>query len=118
MLPAVGPVGPIFCLQNEFLIWQIRKGGRHILSAILHAGIDNILWLQEFQTPGSYALWTIFTNFGGTYYLYMVPALLWVVDYRLGLRVLLMLTATLIVNSILKEPVSYTHLTLPTICSV
>lgn len=73
------------------------------MSAILHAGIDNILWLQEFQTPGSYALWEIFTNFGGTYYLYMVPALLWVVDYRLGLRVVVVLTATLIVNSILKE---------------
>jgi len=73
------------------------------LSAILHAGIDNILWLQEFQTPGSYAFWAIFTNFGGTYYLYMVPALLWAVDYRLGLRILLVLIATLIVNSILKE---------------
>ncbi len=73
------------------------------MNGILEAGIENILWLQQFQTDRSYFFWDVFTNFGGSYYLYMVPALLWSVDYRMGLRLLLLLTATLILNSILKE---------------
>ena len=70
---------------------------------ILQSGIENILWLQQFQTEHSYELWEIFTNFGGTYYLYMVPAIVWVIDYRMGLRLLSMLTLTLVLNAILKE---------------
>jgi hypothetical protein len=56
------------------------------LNGILEAGIENILWLQQFQTAQTYVFWEVFTNFGGSYYLYLVPALLWSVDYRMGLR--------------------------------
>lgn len=73
------------------------------MNGILEAGIENILWLQQFQTAQTYVFWEVFTNFGGSYYLYLVPALLWSVDYRMGLRLLLLFTATLILNSILKE---------------
>ena len=73
------------------------------MQAILEMGIENILWMQQFQTPLTYTFWKIFTNFGGTYYLWMVPALLWCVDYRVGLRVVLMLTLTLVLNAVLKE---------------
>ena len=47
--------------------------------------------------------WEVFTNFGGTYYLFLIPVLLWCVDYRVGLRVLLVFVATLVLNAILKE---------------
>ena len=54
---------------------------------ILEAGIEFILWNQRLQTPATYGFFEIFTNFGGSYYIYMIPALLWCVDYRTGLRV-------------------------------
>ena len=70
---------------------------------ILAAGIEFILWLQRFQTPGTYAFWEVLTNFGGTYYLYMIPALLWCVDYKTGLRTLAIFTVTIVLNTALKE---------------
>lgn len=76
------------------------------MNDILKDGIEFILWIQQFQTPEAYRLWEIFTNFGGNYYLYMIPALLWCVDYRTGLRMLAVFCAALILNTALKEAFS------------
>ena len=70
---------------------------------ILAAGIEFILWIQQYQTPTTYAFWEVLTNFGGTYYLYMIPALLWCVDYKTGLRTLAIFTITIVLNTALKE---------------
>ena len=70
---------------------------------ILEAGIAFILWIQQYQTPASYHFWEIYTNFGGRYYLFMIPALLWCVDYRTGLRTIAIFIAALVVNTVLKE---------------
>ena len=66
-------------------------------------GTEFILWVQRFHSPGATSLWKVFTNFGGTYYVGMIPALLWCVDYRTGLRVLAVFTATIVLNTALKE---------------
>ena len=76
-------------------------GGR--VHEIHDVGIQFILWIQQFQTPATTRFWEIFTNFGGSYYVYMIPALLWCVDYRTGLRALAVFTATIVLNTALKD---------------
>jgi membrane-associated phospholipid phosphatase len=73
------------------------------MEAVLSSGIDTILWLQSFRSPGLDRFFEILTNFGGSYYLYLMPALLWCVDYRTGLRVLALFTLTLFLNTTIKE---------------
>ena len=73
------------------------------VQGILESGIEWIVWIQQFQTPATFRFWEIYTNFGGSYYLYLVPALLWCVDYRAGLRTLAIFTAAVVVNTALKE---------------
>lgn len=70
---------------------------------LLAAGIEFILWIQQFQTPASYRFWEIYTNFGGSYYVYTIPVLLWCVDYRTGLRMLAIFVVTLVLNTLLKD---------------
>jgi membrane-associated phospholipid phosphatase len=70
--------------------------------------IDCIVWMQQLWTlqdgtPGLYGFFQVYTNFGGAYYLYLVPLILWSVDYRMGLRVVALLVATLFLNTTIKE---------------
>lgn len=70
---------------------------------ILELGIEWIVWLQQFRTPALDHFFQVYTNFGGTDYLYTIPFVLWCLDYRLGLRLSSLFTATLFVNTTLKE---------------
>ena len=73
------------------------------LESILSAGIETILWLQSFRSPGLDRGFELLTNFGGSYYLYITPLLLWCVDYRTGVRVLAIFALTLFLNTTIKE---------------
>lgn len=73
------------------------------MDEILSAGIDLILWMQSFRSPGLDRSFEIFTNFGGSYYLYMLPLLLWCVDYRTAVRLLPIFALTLFLNTTIKE---------------
>jgi membrane-associated phospholipid phosphatase len=75
------------------------------MDSILQSGIEQILWLQAHSTPGLDAFFHQFTNFGGRYYLFMLPILIWCIDFRTGSRVLLWMAFTLFVNSLLKDAI-------------
>lgn len=70
---------------------------------ILKAGIDLIVAIQGPDLPALQRFFEVFTDFGGRHYLYLVPLLVWCVDYRLGLRVCAAMAATLFVNTTVKE---------------
>lgn len=73
------------------------------MDQILSAGIEFILFVQALGTPGTDRFFAEFTKLGSTGYLLLVPPLLWCVDPRLGMRVVLAMALTLFVNSVLKE---------------
>lgn len=73
------------------------------MDSVLQQGIELIVWIQQFQTPALNTFFEVFTNFGGTYYLYMLPLVIWCVDYRVGFRLLLLFVLTLFLNSLLKD---------------
>lgn len=65
-----------------------------------------IEWIFALQQEGPQWLWgffSVFTDFGGRHYLWLVPGLLWCVDFRTGLRVMLLMALTIVVNTALKE---------------
>lgn len=72
-------------------------------SGVLALGAELIVWLQQPDLPAVKRFFEILTNFGGSYYLYMFPLLLWAVDHRVGVRVLAVFALTLFVNTTLKE---------------
>ena len=69
---------------------------------ILAAGSEFIVWLQQFQTPTLTAIFEFITNLGGSKYLFLIPFVLWCVDYRSGLRLLAVFALSLFVNTTLK----------------
>jgi membrane-associated phospholipid phosphatase len=73
------------------------------METVLQQGIEFIVWLQQYQTAGLNAFFSYFTNFGGSYYLYMVPLVVWCVDYRMGSRLVVLFILTLFINSVLKD---------------
>jgi hypothetical protein len=73
------------------------------MDEILSAGIDLILWMQSFRSPALDRAFEISTNFGGSYYLYMLPLLLWCVDYRTAVRLIPIFALTLFLNTTIKE---------------
>ena len=48
--------------------------------------IEWIVWIQQQGGPALDRFFGVYTNFGGSYYLYLIPLVLWCVDYRMGLR--------------------------------
>jgi membrane-associated phospholipid phosphatase len=73
------------------------------MDGLLAQQIEWIVALQKLATPGLDAFFTVFTNFGGRYYLWLVPAVLWCVDRRTGTRILVLMALTLFLNTALKE---------------
>lgn len=61
-----------------------------------------ILWLQQAASPPLTHAVEIFTNFGGRWYLFTLPLVIWCVDFRLGLRLLPVFTVSLWLNALLK----------------
>lgn len=70
---------------------------------ILQAGVDLIVAIQRPDMPELHHFFEIVTGFGGRHYLYLVPLLVWCVDFRLGVRVCVAMAATLFLNTTLKE---------------
>lgn len=77
-----------------------------MINTVLALGADIIVWLQQFQGWLPNAVMRAVSATGGVGYLFLAPLLLWCVDRRLGLRVLLLMTLTLYVNTLLKELVT------------
>lgn len=72
------------------------------MESILAAGIELIVWIQASSPAGLHAFFEVFTKLGGSWYLYMVPLVLWCVHYKTGTRLALGLAITLVVNTTLK----------------
>lgn len=73
------------------------------MESLLPQQIEWIVALQGGATPPLDAFFRVFTDFGGRHYLWLVPGLLWCVDYRTGLRALVLMALTIFVNTALKE---------------
>ena len=73
------------------------------MAELLAQQIEWIVALQQYRTPGLDAFFKTFTDFGGRHYLWLVPALIWCVDFRTGVRVLPVFAFTLFLNTTLKE---------------
>lgn len=74
------------------------------METALEIGLGWIRAIQTIRTPALDALFTAFTFLGDEeFYLLLAPAIIWCVDYRLGVRlgVLLLLSGT--VNGVLKD---------------
>jgi hypothetical protein len=69
---------------------------------ILETGIEFIVWLQQYQTATSDTIFEFVTRLGGRNYLYMIPLVIWCVDYRTGLRLLTVFSLTVFINTTLK----------------
>lgn len=74
-----------------------------MIESILGWGADFIVALQQFTfVPWDFLL-RFFTWLGGMGYLFTVPLVLWCIDRRLGLRLLLMVALTMYLNTVIKE---------------
>jgi membrane-associated phospholipid phosphatase len=73
------------------------------MDALLAAQLEWMSALQQYHTPFLDASFATITKFGGSYYLFLIPAVIWCVDFRTGLRALQLVALTLFVNTAIKE---------------
>ena len=59
------------------------------MATVMAWGIALILEIQSLRTPGIDAFFRGVTQLGGVGHLWIVPALVWCLSYRMGSRVLL-----------------------------
>lgn len=71
--------------------------------SILLWGADFIVSLQQFTWWPWGGLMRFLTGLGGMGYLFLVPLVLWGVDRRLGVKLLLLLVLTMYLNTVIKE---------------
>lgn len=74
-----------------------------MIESILGWGADSIVALQQFTFWPWDALLRFLTWLGGMGYLFTVPLVLWCIDRRLGLQLLLMVALTMYLNTVIKE---------------
>lgn len=73
------------------------------MQAVMAWGIDLILWIQSMRTPASDAFFRGITHLGGQGHLWIVPALVWCLSYRIGTRVLIAMLVSAGINFGLKD---------------
>lgn len=73
------------------------------MDAVLEAGIEMIVAIQAAGSPAADGFFNVVTDLGGRHYLFLVPFLIWCVDFRLGVRVCVAMAATLFLNTSIKE---------------
>lgn len=73
------------------------------MQAVMAWGIDFILWIQSIRTPALDAFFRAVTQLGGQGHLFIVPALVWCLSYRMGARVVLAMLVSAGINFGLKD---------------
>ncbi len=73
------------------------------MSEVLNWGADVIIWAQQFQQPLVRLPLLALTWLGGTGYLMTLPLVVFALNQRTGLRLALMIAATLFLNSVIKD---------------
>jgi hypothetical protein len=73
------------------------------MDTVMAWGIDFILRVQSMRTPGSDTFFRAVTQLGGMGHLWIVPALVWSLSYRMGARVLLAMLVSAGINFGLKD---------------
>lgn len=73
------------------------------MEAVLEWGADIIVAMQQGMAPGWDLIFEPLAWLGGTGYLYLIPLVLWSLSYRQGVRILVLITLTLYLNSLLKD---------------
>jgi membrane-associated phospholipid phosphatase len=73
------------------------------MATVMAWGIALILEIQSLRTPGIDAFFRAVTQLGGVGHLWIVPALVWCLSYRMGSRVLLAMLVSAGINFGLKD---------------
>lgn len=73
------------------------------MDAVMAWGVDFILWIQSLRTPAWDAFFRDVTQLGGQGHLWIVPALVWCLSYRLGARVAVAMLVSAGINFWLKD---------------
>ena len=73
------------------------------MQAIREQGIDFILYIQSFHSPGLDQFFHAITQFGGAAYLFLIPLLVWCIAPRLGLRAALAMLVAQFLVMVLKD---------------
>jgi membrane-associated phospholipid phosphatase len=73
------------------------------MQAVMAWGIDVILWIQSMRIPVTDAFFRAVTQLGGIGHLWIVPALVWSLSYRMGARVLIAMLVSAGINFGLKD---------------
>ncbi|MFT5033733.1 MAG: membrane-associated phospholipid phosphatase [Bermanella sp.] len=73
------------------------------MSEVLNWGADVIIWAQQFQQPIVRLPLIALTWLGGAGYLATLPLVVFALNQRTGLRLALLMAATLFLNSVLKD---------------
>lgn len=77
-----------------------------MFQAILEGGANFIVAMQYYQAPWLDSFFGTLAWLGGTGYLYLIPLVIWSIDYRQGVRILVLITLTLYLNSLIKDIVA------------
>jgi membrane-associated phospholipid phosphatase len=73
------------------------------MDTVLQWGIDLILAIHQWRSPGITQFFHTVTQFGGRWHMWIVPALVWCLGYRFGSRLLITLLLSAFVNFALKD---------------
>jgi membrane-associated phospholipid phosphatase len=73
------------------------------MQAIRELGIDFILYVQSFHSPGLDQFFQAVTQFGGAAYLFLIPLLVWCLAPRLGLRAALAMLVAQFLVMVMKD---------------
>jgi len=73
------------------------------MQAIRELGIDFILYVQSFHSPGLDQFFQAVTQFGGGAYLFLIPLLVWCLAPRLGLRAALAMLVAQFLVMVMKD---------------
>lgn len=73
------------------------------MQAVMAWGIDVILWIQSMRIPVTDAFFRAVTQLGGIGHLWIVPALVWSLSYRMGARVMIAMLISAGINFGLKD---------------
>jgi membrane-associated phospholipid phosphatase len=81
---------------------MVRRNERRPVDAILRWGVDVVLWMQQ-ASPSMDGFFKALTFLGGEqFYLLLLPFVYWCVDRVLGIRLIVLLLASALVNTVVK----------------
>lgn len=76
------------------------------MDIILQWGVDLILWIQSFRTPASDEFFRQITKLGGRYYVFLLPLIVWIPNFRFAVRTSCLFLISFFINFGFKDALS------------